>query len=171
MSVLDDLCSPDFDKKLDRVVLGVNRVENDFTKIYENGFSIPVMIDPLKEFDLHEWATREHAVYIDLATVESYDNVANSLFNIGHNFVMDNIDSIPDGPDKEYLEELVRFILKREIDFPLPNGKIADFSICKCAMRANAYPEYLAGKSLNAIWLRIPDPGKEMEYEQLYELG
>ncbi len=27
MSVLDDLLSPDFEKKLDRVVLGVNQVE------------------------------------------------------------------------------------------------------------------------------------------------
>ncbi len=27
MSVLDDLCSPAFEKKLDRVILGVNRVE------------------------------------------------------------------------------------------------------------------------------------------------
>lgn len=166
---MSSLLSPELDNQLDRYVTGVCRVENDFTKLYDLSASIPVVIDPLKEFDLQAWSFKESVAYINMATAKSYDNVANALSDIGYNFVMDNIDAIPEGPDKESLEELVRFILKREDYFPLPNGNTVDFSLGKCAMRTDSFPEYLAGKSVNVIWLRIPDPGQEMEYIQLFD--
>ncbi len=166
----NSVLNPEFDNRLDRYVLGVRRVENDFTKLYELSASIPVMIDPLMEFDLQAWASKKSAVYINMAIADNYESIANALSDIGDNFVMDNIDSIPESPDKESLEELVLFILKREKDFSLPNGKIVDFSLGKCAMRTTGFPEYLEGKSINALRLRIPDPGKEMEYIQLYNV-
>ena len=65
--------------------------------------------------------------------------------------LIDNIDKIPNNEDREYWEAFVRFALKREDEFPLPDGDDIYFSKMHIAVRCKEYPEYLMGKSLQCI--------------------
>ena len=66
--------------------------------------------------------------------------------------MIDNIDKIPDNEDREYWEEFVRCALKREDEFPLPDGgDNICFSKMHIAVRCKEIPEYLKGKSLQCV--------------------
>ena len=99
--------------------------------------------------------------YIDLADCKEgdYEHIANALsspqFDGWEGIMFDNIDLIPDISDKEYLEELVRFALKRDVDFPFTGNPSLDFSSLLIGAKCRQYPDYLKGKSLQTIIINI----------------
>lgn len=99
--------------------------------------------------------------YIDLADCKEgdYEHIANALsspqFDGWEGIMFDNIDLIPNISDKEYLEELVRFALKREEDYPFSSNPSLDFSSLMIGAKCREIPDYLKGKSLQTIIINI----------------
>ena len=92
--------------------------------------------------------------YIDLSdcSVGDYKLFCQHLNQFQYDgLLIDNIDKIPNNEDRAYWEAFVRFALKREDEFPLPDGDNIDFSKMHIAVRCKEYPEYLMGKSLQCI--------------------
>ena len=69
--------------------------------------------------------------------------------------MFDNIDLIPNISDKEYLEELVRFALKREDNYPLSGNSAIDFNSLMIGAKCREIPDYLKGKSLQTIIINV----------------
>lgn len=158
MNILDENLIDD--PALDRYITEVAPVVKRFEEAFDQGVCVPVLIDPLDEVNMNEIAAEKGAKYYDLESVskEEYEPFARSLANHG-SYIFDNIDKISEGPQKEYFVELVRFILKREDDFPVSEKVYVDFSYKRIGARCAAIPDYLAGKSTNALYLPIPAPG------------
>ncbi len=75
------------------------------------------------------------------------------------NILFDHIDQIPDIPDKEDLEFLVYMALKRDL-LPLEQGMCvseSDFSQMMIGAKCSEFPDYLKGKSLQAIFISVND--------------
>lgn len=114
-----------------------------------------LVIDPDNEMRIAEMTNDEGKLlkYFDLSQCADgdYKLMLNAL-SVGYEGIMfDNADSVPDISDKGKIEELVRFSLKRESDFPLPNGDTFDFNDLAIAVRCSKYPQYLNGKSLQSL--------------------
>lgn len=111
-----------------------------------------LVIDPDSEMSLAglKKETGKYLKYFDLSRCADgdYKRILKAL-HIGYDgLLFDNVDRIPDISDKEEIEELVRFSLKREQGFPLPNGDLLNFNELAIAVRCREYPQYLIGKSL-----------------------
>lgn len=79
--------------------------------------------------------------------------------NSSANILFDHIDQIPDIPDKEDLEFLVYMALKRDL-LPLEQGMCVselDFSQMMIGAKCSEFPDYLKGKSLQAIFISVND--------------
>ncbi len=157
MSLLNDdlIDDPEQDRYVTKIKPEVKRFEDAF----DRGTIVPVLVDSLDEVNMHEIAAEKNAKYYDLQSVskDDYGLFARSLANYD-SYILDNIDKISEGPEKEYFEELVRFILKREDDFPVSEKVYVDFSKKKIGARCAEIPDYLVGKSTYAFVLTIPSP-------------
>lgn len=98
----------------------------------------------------------EH-IYLVNTKVGDYGHFARrvSQMQLNHphcGIVIDNIDKIPDNADREYWEEFVRFALKRENDYPVPewDGHYINFGEMHIAVGCDEKPAYLEGASLQA---------------------
>ncbi|MCM1224451.1 MAG: hypothetical protein NC548_59380, partial [Lachnospiraceae bacterium] len=70
--------------------------------------------------------------------------------------IFDNVDLIPENPDKDKLEQMVISALRREDDLQiLPSVKPIPFDKMMIAVRCKDFPEYLHGKSLQAEIIEI----------------
>lgn len=148
------------DPKLDRYVTEVAPVVKSFEESFDQGIVVPVLIDPLDEVNMYEIAVEKGAKYYNLESVskDDYALFARSLANYD-SYILDNIGKISVGPQKEYFEELVRFVLKREDDFPVSENIYVDFSKKKIGARCADLPDYLLGKSTIAQYFSIPTSG------------
>ena len=157
MSLLnDDLID---DPKQDRYVTKIQPEVKRFEDAFDRGTIVPVLVDPLDEVNIYDIAVKKVAKYYNLQTAskDDYGLFARSLAN-HDSYILDNIDKISEGPEKEYFEELVRFILKREDDFPVSEKVYVDFSKKKIGARCAEIPDYLVGKSTYADPITIPAP-------------
>ncbi len=159
MNILDENFIDD--PKLDRYVTEVAPVVKSFEESFDQGIVVPVLIDPLDEVNMYEIAAGKGAKYYNLESVskDDYGLFARSLANYD-SYILDNIDKISAGPQKEYFEELVRFILKREVDFPVSENVYVDFSKKKIGSRCEDLLDYLLGKSTIAQYFPILATGK-----------
>lgn len=146
--------------KLDRYVTEVAPVVKSFEESFDQGIVVPVLIDPLDEVNMYKLAAEKGAKYYNLESVskDDYGRFARSLANYD-SYILDNIDKISEGPQKEYLEELVRFVLKREDEFPVSENVYVDFSKKKIGARCANVPDYTIGKSAIAQNFHIPALG------------
>lgn len=156
-----NILSENLDRVLDRYVMDVRPTVQEFISFFNMNGGIPVLIDSQSEVNLCDLAQEYGAKYYDLAAVQQgdYESFANSLFDHSA-FMFDNIDMIPDIAERENFEELIRFSLKNEDDYPLPDGRLINFSERQIGARCSEYPTYLLGKSTAAVVLRIPLHGK-----------
>ena len=125
-----------------------------------------VMICSDDDFSLlsfHDYDLTDSAdvAYFDLSSVTEgdYELILRELsFGVAESgILLDNIDRIPDIPDKEDFEYLVRMALKRDY---LPTAKdrpidMLDFSKIKVGAKCSQFPDYLKGKSLQAYFTTI----------------
>lgn len=160
MSILDENFIDD--PALDRYITEVAPVVKRFEEAFDRGTCVPVLIDPLDEVNMYEIAAEKGAKYYNLESVskEEYEPFARSLAS-HDSYIFDNIDKISESPQKEYFEELVRFVLKREDDFPVSENVYVDFSKKKVGARCADIPDYLIGKSTCALYLPIPAAGTQ----------
>lgn len=112
----------------------------------------------LSHFHNTEVPNKERIAYFDLSNVTDgdYKLILKSLScNTKEGVLFDNIDRIPDISDKEDFEYLVQMALKRDI-LPTDRG-ILDFNDLMVGAKCSEYPDYLRGKSLQAITISVKD--------------
>lgn len=156
MSTLDDFDT--ISARLDRIAPA--RVE--FDRIFQGKTCSALVIDP---DDLFTLTGSPLIKYIDLSQCSEGDYrligraLSSPQFDGMEGILFDNVDRIPDIADKESLEELVRFALKREDGFPLPcnseSDGVIDFGNLHVGARCSEIPDYLKGKSLQAIFINV----------------
>lgn len=102
-----------------------------------------------------------YAAYFDLSTVTEgdYKLILRELsFGVAESgLLLDNIDQIPDIPDKEDYEFLARMALKRDY-LPTEKGRpidLPDFSKIRVGAKCSQFPDYLKGKSLQVCFTTI----------------
>lgn len=136
-----------------------------FAHAFKNTINSVLVIDkegytPLKKEELMDQYPDIHMKYINLALASNgdYTLFCKLLSQRRYNgLLLDNIDRIPDNADREFWEEFVRFALKREHEVPIPNYAGGDFLInfdeMHIAARCMEMPEFLEGKSLQAVFI------------------
>lgn len=161
--------NPDFEKKLDRRILIIEPRIRAFKRYFikDNCFC-PVMICTPEDFNLYrikeETASECNVGYFDLSQVRDgdYELITKKISDWEYGGILfDNIDAVPEISEKRDFEELVRFALKREDDFPIPGKKYLNFSQKKIGCKATEYPDYLKGKSTYA-YIIVIDENSEM---------
>ena len=161
--------NPEFEKALDRRILIIEPSIRAFKRYFlkDNCFC-PVMICAPEDFNLYrikkETAGECNVGYFDLSQVKDgdYALITKKISDWEYDGILfDNIDSIPEISEKKDFEELVRFALKREDDFPIPGNKDLNFGKKKIGCKATEYPDYLKGKSTYA-YIIVIDENSEM---------
>lgn len=170
-----ELLSEDFDKELDRRILIIEPRIRAFKRIFlQNNTLCPVMICSPEDFNLHrikkETAGECNVGYFDLSQVSDgdYALITKKISDFEYDGILfDNIDSIPEISEKRDFEELVRFALKREDDFPIPGKKYINFSQKKIGCKATEFPDYLKGKSLYAYFIVIDENSEMLDEKEI----
>lgn len=153
MSILD---LSDFDNgTMDKEVEYLNLLHKTFSGVTSTAFVVNPDI-PINNVG-KEMGIRSK--YIDLSQTSKgdYNLFAQHLNQFKYDgLLIDNVDKIPDNPDREDWEEFVRFALKRESEYQmLPFGDCINFNEMHIAVRSKEYPGYLKGKSLQMIIIGI----------------
>ena len=169
------LLNGDVDKALDRQVLIIEpRIRAFKREFLNNHYSCPVMICAPEDFKLYrikeETAGECNVGYFDLSKVRDgdYELVTKKISDWEYDGILfDNIDAIPEISEKRDFEELVRFALKREDDFPIPGKKYLNFSPKKIGCRATEYPDYLKGKSTFTYFIVIDENSEMLEENEI----
>lgn len=160
MSVLD---IEDINRKLENFVERVRPKMLLFKEFFLGKVLSAVIVCSDDDFSLShfhntEVPNKERIAYFDLSNVTDgdYKLILKSLScNTKEGVLFDNIDRIPDISDKEDFEYLVQMALKRDI-LPTDRG-ILDFNDLMVGAKCSEYPDYLRGKSLQAITISVKD--------------
>ena len=171
MGILDN----DFEKKIDRRVLIIEPRIRAFKRIFLQDNSLcPVMICAPDDFNLYrikeELKGECNVGYFDLSQVRDgdYELITKKISDWEYDGILfDNIDAIPEISEKKDFEELVRFALKREDDFPIPGKKYLNFSPKKIGCKATEYPDYLKGKSTNTYFIVIDENSEMLDENEI----
>ena len=115
----------------------------------------------LREESRYNMPPDVYFIYFDLAQVKEgdYSRIIKKMSYRYENILFDHIDQIPDIPDKEDLEFLVYMALKMDL-LPLEQGMCVselDFSQMMIGAKCSEFPDYLKGKSLQAIFISVND--------------
>lgn len=152
MSILNE---EELNKKVEDRVERILPKESELKKVFHDKVLSVLLIDPDNDIPITKLENEEglFTKYFDLAqcTDGDYSLILKTLRHGCEGLWLDNVDSIPDISDKEDIEELVLFALKREPAFPLPDIEAISFNDLAIAARCRKYPEYLNGKSLQAL--------------------
>ena len=174
MGLLDEDLA-EVEKKLDRHVLIIEpRIRAFKREFLNNHYSCPVMICPPEDFNLYrikkETAGEFNVGYFDLSQVRDgdYALITKKISDWEYDGILfDNIDTIPEISEKRDFEELVRFALKREDDFPIPGKKYLNFSQKKIGCSATEYPDYLKGKSTYTYFIVIDENSEMLDENEI----
>ena len=175
MSVLNN---EDLDRQQTREVEVVQQVKIDFEKDFNSGRIPVLLIDPQHEIDVRKVAEENNALYIDLsrridypmlcwivrfATSIEYDAVKSEYIlcpqkvRETHSLIFDNIDNIPDTENKEYIQYLVKYALRKEDEVPTPDNTSVSFFNYKIGARCRHAPDYLyEGSKACPIYCVVP---------------
>lgn len=149
---------PNLEDKLDRYI----ETQYWFERAFKSRNISAMVIDPKEEFPLKGYADSRFGEmfikYFDLAECTEGDfrliaKLMNQYVADGESMIdglmFDNIDRIPEISDKEDIEQLVLYALKRDDDWrPIIPGQAIPFSKMMIAARCKTYPDYLKGESL-----------------------
>lgn len=139
----------------------------EFEEVFLGNLLSAVIICSDDDFSLRSFcdhdllSINEKPAYFDLSEVTEgdYRLILRELsYGVAESgILLDNIDRIPDIPDREDLEFLVRMALKRdtfptEIDRPI---EVLDFSNIRVGVRCSRLPDYLKGKSMQAYFVSV----------------
>ena len=139
MSILNP---EELNAQIERAVEVVYPVEKEFEKQFKEG-NVPVLlIDPLHEIDVRKLAEENNARYIDLSTPIDYPQLCRIALD-NRSIIFDNIDNIPDTEDREYIQYLVKYALRKEDEVPTPDNTSVSFSNYKIGARCRQAPDYL----------------------------
>ena len=171
MGILDK----DFEKELDRRILIIEPRIRAFKRIFLQDNSLcPVMICAPEDFNLYrikEESKGECNVgYFDLSQIRDgdYNLVTKKISDFEYDGILfDNIDSIPEISEKGDFEDLVRFSLKREDDFPISGKKYLNFSQKKIGCKATEFPDYLKEKSLYTYFIVIDENSEILDENEI----
>ena len=169
------LLDPDFENALDRRILIIEPRIRAFKRIFLQENSLcPVMICALDDFNLErikeETAGEFNVGYFDLSKVRDgdYALITKKISDWEYDGILfDNIDAIPEISEKRDFEELVRFALKREDDFPISGKKYLNFSQKKIGCKATEYPDYLKEKSLYTYFIVIDENSELLDEKEI----
>lgn len=151
---------PNLEDKLDRYI----ETQYWFERAFKSKFISAVIIDPKEEFPLKGYADSRFGEmfikYFDLSECKEGDYRLIAKFIVQYvadgesmidGLIFDNIDRIPEISDKEEIEQMVLYALKRDDDWrPVIPGPTIPFSKMMIASRCKEFPAYLLGKSLQA---------------------
>ena len=159
MSVLD---IEDINRKLENFVERIRPKMLLFKESFKKVLSAVIVCSDddfsLSRFHNTEVPNKERIAYFNLSNVTDgdYKLILKSLScNTKEGVLFDNIDRIPDISDKKDFEYLVQMALKRDI-LPTDRG-ILDFNDLMIGAKCSEYPDYLRGKSLQAITISVKD--------------
>ncbi|MDE5877191.1 MAG: hypothetical protein K2H47_06825 [Muribaculaceae bacterium] len=170
MSVLSPDIEQQNEEKLNRMLYGVNPVKRLISSLLIT--SDVLLIKPEIEIDVREILEgiypKNTIKEFSFISVKSFRDILAQLWQAQQNgyktWIFRYIDSIPDSPDHEAIEEMIRIGLKPE-GFPFSDGEI-DFENTRILATCSNYPEYLAGKSIGAIVIDVPNEIEENIKEQ-----
>lgn len=140
MSILN---SEDLDRQLVRAQETINRIEKDFSKSFSDGYAPVLLVDPQREIDLLKAAEENGALYIDLSRPIDYLRLCR-IVQDADSIIFDNIDRIPDSEDKEDIQYLVKYALRKEDEVPTPFNTTLSFSDYKIGARGRQNSGYLS---------------------------
>ncbi|MDE6669869.1 MAG: hypothetical protein K2K26_09345 [Muribaculaceae bacterium] len=160
MSVLSPDIEQQNEEKLNRMLYGVNPVKRLISSLLIT--SNVILIKSESEIDVWEILEKiypRHTVKeFSFVSVKSFRDILAQLWQAQQNgyktWLFRHIDSIPDSPDCEAIEEMIRIGFKPE-EFPFSDGKI-NFGEVRILATCSDYPKYLAGKSIGAIVIDVP---------------
>ena len=172
---LIDYLSEKFEKKLDRQILIIEpRIRAFKREFLNNHYSCPVMICAPEDFKLYR--IKEETIgecnvgYFDLSQVRDgdYALITKKISDWDYDGILfDNIDAVPEISEKRDFEELARFALKREDDFPISGKKYLNFSQKKIGCKATEYPDYLKEKSLYTYFIVIDENSEMLDEKEI----
>ncbi|MDE6551768.1 MAG: hypothetical protein K2K98_02230 [Muribaculaceae bacterium] len=153
MSILNP---EELNAQIERAVEVVYPVEKDFKKQFNDG-NVPVLlIDPRHEIDVRKVAEENNALYIDLSTPIDYPQLCRIALD-NRSIIFDNIDNIPDTEDREYIQYLVKYALRKEEDVPTPDNTYFSFTNRRIGARCRQAPDYLyEGSKACPIYCVVP---------------
>ena len=140
MSILNP---EELNAQIERAVEVVYPVEKEFEKQFKEG-NVPVLlIDPLHEIDVRKVAEENNALYMDLSKPIDYPQLCRIVKDCT-SIIFDNIDRIPDTEDKEDIQYLVKYALRKEDEVPTPLNASLSFADYKIGARCSQKPGYLS---------------------------
>lgn len=145
------------EEALDRAVEDAFFLRHTFRGIV----STALVIDPEGKHSIASLGETEgiYSKYLDLATVTpgDYARFIKHITEFDYaGLILDNIDWIPQGDDKEWWEEFVRMALKREDEVSVSEeGTVMSFDTLHIAARCKSFPSYLDGTSLHTVIIEI----------------
>lgn len=160
MSILSPDAEHRNEEKINRILYGVNPVKRLISSLLT--LSDVILIRPETEIDVREMLEeiypRDTIKEFSFVSVKSFKDILAQLWQAQQNgyktWLFRYIDSIPDSPDREAIEEMIRIGLKPE-GFPFYDGEI-NFEDARILATCSDYPEYMAGKSTGAIVIDVP---------------
>lgn len=157
MGVFDD----NFDERIVRHA-ELCRLIDEFVQIFNQGVCSALLIDSDDEIPLGgdeaiiQTRSKEPLCYFDLSACKDGDyrlilrELTAPQVNLYGGVLFDNIDRIPDIPERESLEQLVLYAMKRDT-FPAGSDKIISFDRLNIGARSHIYPIYLEGCDLQMV--------------------
>ena len=153
MSVLNN---EDLDRQQTREVEVVQQVKIDFEKDFNSGRIPVLLIDPQHEIDVRKLAEENNALYMDLSTPIDYPQLCRIALD-NRSIIFDNIDNIPDTEDREDIQYLVKYALRKEEDVPTPYNTSISFINHRIGARCRQTPDYLyEGSEACPIYCVVP---------------
>lgn len=159
MSILSPDTEHQNEEKINRILYGVEPVKKLISSLLT--LTDVILIRPETEIDVLEMLEKIYPCdtikEFSFVSVKSFRDILAQLWQAQQNgyktWLFRYIDSIPDSPDREAIEEMIRIGLKPE-GFPFSDGEI-NFEDARILATCGDYPEYLAGKSTGAIVIDV----------------
>ena len=131
------------DRQIDRAMATINPIEKDFSKSFGDGYATVLLIDAQREIDLLKVAEENGALYIDLARPIDYLMLCR-IVQDADSIIFDSIDMIPETEDKEDIQYLVKYALRKDDEVPTPLNTILSFCDYRIGARCRQSPAYLS---------------------------
>lgn len=158
-------------KEMDRILYGINPVKKMIESLLIT--TNVVLIRPEFEIDVREILEKNYSTKVikefNFISVKSLKDLLAQLWQAQQQgykaWIFRYINSIPDIPDRETIEEIIRIGLKSE-DFPFSDGDI-HFEEIRILATCSEYPDYLKYKSTGAVVIDLPHEIEETLKEKV----